>query len=45
MKRKYKEEETEEVVSEETIKEKAKQVSLREEGEDETMPIKKLIRK
>jgi hypothetical protein len=45
LKRKYKEEETEEVVSEETIKEKAKQVSLREEDEDETMPIKKLIRK
>ncbi len=43
---KYKEEEnTKEIVSEETIREKVKQVYLLEKDEDETMPIEKLIRK
>jgi hypothetical protein len=43
---KYKEEEdTKEVVSEETTREEAKQISLLEEDEDEKTSIKKLIRK
>lgn len=46
LKGKYKEEEdTQEIVSEEATRQEVKQVSLLEEDKDETMPIRKLIRK
>jgi hypothetical protein len=42
---KYEEEKTNEVVSEEATREEVKQASLLEKDEDETTPIRKLIRK